>query len=125
MNTAQTVLYFVENKDFCPKCNKAWDEHEFAVPSPHCPISLEDKFKINGAYAFIKGDLEGIPFPNPRQECRHKFVDNGVSGAAICSICGHRPGYWFCPSSPFSDKQCSYSESYDECDYCHEPEERK
>lgn len=25
-------------EDHCPKCGHHWDEHEFAVPAPYCPV---------------------------------------------------------------------------------------
>jgi hypothetical protein len=59
--------------------------------------------------------------------CEHKrFIssDPGESySAAICADCGERHFGWYCPKSP--DGQCHYSKSFDCCDYCGYPEERK
>jgi hypothetical protein len=43
-------------------------------------------------------------------------------GGARCCICNVNHG-WYCPDSP--DHSCHYSQSYDSCDHCGEPEERK
>lgn len=48
----------------------------------------------------------------------NKWASTGV----YCEVCGKSFG-WFCPKSP--DMKCHYSKSYDGCDYCGMPEERK
>jgi len=53
-------------------------------------------------------------------KCHHKIIKEYES--AVCIICGKNFGWW-CPKSP--DHFCHYSESYDSCDFCGEPEERK
>ncbi len=45
-----------------------------------------------------------------------------VSDSAVCKICNNYFGWW-CEESP--TKHCKYTESEDDCDYCHNPEERK
>ncbi len=82
----------------------------------------------------ISYDL-GIKFSggevNAKQlNCEHTYVPSNPesqekyqSSGAKCSQCGHYPQHWYCPSNPYH--LCSYTEDYDSCDYCHEPEERK
>ena len=60
-------------------------------------------------------------------KCEHKRMissDPGESySAAVCADCGERMFGWYCPKSP--DGRCHYSKSFDSCDYCEYPEERK
>lgn len=52
--------------------------------------------------------------------CSHRFIKHGMS--AVCILCGKWDG-WYCPDS--EDHRCHYSKSRDDCDFCHQPEERK
>jgi len=49
-------------------------------------------------------------------------TDKWASTGVYCEVCSESFG-WFCPESP--DMKCHYSKSYDQCDYCGMPEERK
>ena len=53
--------------------------------------------------------------------CQHAYAESEFGGA-YCAVCGDRGG-WYCPSSP--THLCVYSASFDCCDFCGEPEERK
>lgn len=53
--------------------------------------------------------------------CKHVYAASEYGGA-YCAVCQERGG-WYCPDSP--DHLCKYSKSYDWCDFCGEPEERK
>ena len=57
-----------------------------------------------------------IPFQKPDER--------GWYGLAVCSICRKNFG-WYCPKSP--DKLCDYDPpgNPDNCNFCHEPDERK
>lgn len=48
----------------------------------------------------------------------------GCYGLAVCTICRKNFG-WYCPTSP--DKLCNYDPpgNSDDCNYCHQPDERK
>lgn len=80
------------------------------------------------------------------RECKHEEVihnrfSDGENGSVCCSVCGKDLGWW-CPESP--SHICEYYGNherghlvkgewsyegewydYDDCIYCHEPEERK
>ena len=43
--------------------------------------------------------------------------------SAICNVCDRDFG-WYCTTSPLH-KSCVYTVSFDCCDYCGQPEERK
>lgn len=30
-----------DTKNTCPKCGELWDDHEFGVPAPYCPIKVK------------------------------------------------------------------------------------
>jgi hypothetical protein len=55
-------------------------------------------------------------------KCDHTFVEIKSYGGSECSKCG-KDGEWYCPDSP--NHQCVYTKSYDWCDFCGGPEERK
>lgn len=83
-----------------------------------------------------------------KRSCQHNLVESSY-GSADCNICGEDLG-WYCPDSP--DHTCYYSsnhatgmielrngtevkvpdpdhdpsyETYDDCLFCHQPDERK
>jgi hypothetical protein len=51
----------------------------------------------------------------------HSWTPNAFGGA-VCK-CGTHAYGWYCPTSP--TKLCVYAKSFDSCDYCGDPEERK
>ena len=55
-----------------------------------------------------------------RGECPHEWMKVGAS--VQCRICGEDGGWW-CPDSP--DHLCLYTDDFDQCDFCGQPEERK
>ena len=85
-------------------CILTIDERDGCITNPErCPFGFMD-----GLWE------ESIP-------CQHgKIVRQHDS--AVCAKCGKDFGWW-CPKSP--DHCCHYSKSYDSCDFCGEPEERK
>lgn len=62
-----------------------------------------------------------------QEHCAHTWEpsnpENLDSSVPFCPSCGLRGTGWWCAASP--TKTCVYSKSYDQCDFCGNPEERK
>lgn len=60
------------------------------------------------------------------KNCKHEIIKQGMVDCAIavCKKCGKHFGWW-CDKS--EKHYCEYDEKnpYDDCIYCHEPEERQ
>ena len=54
--------------------------------------------------------------------CWHNGYIEERGMSAYCGLCGKRLGWW-CPDS--QNHQCAYSVSWDNCDFCGEPDDRK
>lgn len=72
------------------------------------------KKKLRDAEMFL-GELE-----RTCESLGHTIKKDGTS--ATCDTCWHDGGWW-CPKS--KNHMCQYTKSYDSCDFCHQPEERK
>ena len=100
--------------------------HLDEVLSGIAPCGKDDR--SISSYAAIRALIENLEKYGVTVEiCEHKRMissDPGESySAAVCADCGERSFGWYCPKSP--DGQCHYTKSFDGCDYCGNPEERK
>ena len=87
-------------------------------------MDLEERMRLRHIHMFTK--LKGCASHLPKI-CNHpKLMSSDPQdpdcSRAICPVCGESFGWW-CPKSP--DGKCHYSKSFDSCDYCGNPEERK
>jgi hypothetical protein len=87
----------------CPKCK--------AVDAAECLCHPDEQWEASAA------DVEA-----PRAPHEHVWELDGSHGGAKCA-CGKHADQWYCETSP--DHLCKYSKSFDSCDYCGDPEERK
>lgn len=114
-----------ENAQSAEICCIAYRENQMNNEQRHDRIKeLTDDLKANP-------DPRSVELNKLVTSCPHEIKDKEPEiwgnhkyyGSALCWICGHYFGGWYCPDSP--DHLCHYSKSYDCCDYCHQPEERK
>jgi 3',5'-cyclic AMP phosphodiesterase CpdA len=81
---------------------------------------MDDISKIRNEIENLERKIELILRGHPHVISRRDLQSTDTS--AICIICGENFGWW-CPKSP--DGFCEYSTTFDSCDWCGEPEERK
>lgn len=89
--------------------------HESFIHTPYICQSDEVTFGRNwkDRHKHVVAEILGDYYEN----------DPWRSDGAKCSICGKRLNEWYCPKS--EDHLCHYSRSWDSCDFCGMPGERK
>lgn len=102
-----------------------WDTDHNTLLSPPSRDGKVPPMQIATVTSIVGEKIEGtLPDGRPFSKyliCEHGQLTN-VRESARCDHCGERLGWW-CPNSP--DHLCHYTENYDSCDYCGQPEERK